>query len=56
MAIVMCTPSLDGLPEVVDVLQEWQVDEAPVQLHPGIWDGIGGSGRKRRLRRCAVGS
>jgi GNAT superfamily N-acetyltransferase len=35
MAIVMCTPSLDGLPEVVDVLREWQVDEAPVQLHPG---------------------
>lgn len=29
------TPGVDGLSEAVDVLQEWQYDGAPMQLHPG---------------------
>ena len=35
MAIVMQMPSVPDLDKVVDALREWQVDEAPVQLHPG---------------------
>ena len=35
MAIVMSTPSIDGLAGVVEVVREWQVDGVPVQLHPG---------------------
>ena len=35
MAIVLGTPGIDGLGEVVRVLREWQYDEGPVQLHPG---------------------
>ncbi|HZO67920.1 MAG TPA: GNAT family N-acetyltransferase [Kribbellaceae bacterium] len=35
MAIVLGTPGVDGLSEAVDVLQEWQYDGAPMQLHPG---------------------
>ena len=55
MAIVMCTPSLDGLSRGRRRAAEWQVDEAPCSCIQGIWDGIGGSGRKRRLRRCDCG-
>jgi ribosomal protein S18 acetylase RimI-like enzyme len=35
MAIVLDSPGIDGLSEVVDVLRDWQYDEAPFQLHPG---------------------
>jgi ribosomal protein S18 acetylase RimI-like enzyme len=35
MAMVLGTPDVDGLREAVDVLREWQHDEAPMQLHPG---------------------
>jgi len=35
MAIVMGTPGVDGLREVVDALREWQGDGTPMQLHPG---------------------
>ena len=35
MAIVLGTPGVDGLSEAVDVLQEWQYNGAPMQLHPG---------------------
>ncbi|MEG8184473.1 GNAT family N-acetyltransferase [Nocardia terpenica] len=35
MAIVLGTPGVDGLSEVVGVLREWQRDEASPQLHPG---------------------
>ncbi len=35
MAIVSGMPGVDGLSEAVRVLQEWQYDEAPMQLHPG---------------------
>jgi ribosomal protein S18 acetylase RimI-like enzyme len=35
MAIVLGKPEVDGLSEAVDVLREWQYDEAPMQLHPG---------------------
>ena len=35
MTIVMRTPSVPDLGEVIGVLREWQVDEIPVQLHPG---------------------
>jgi len=35
MAIVSGEPGVDGLSAVVDVLRDWQHDEAPPQLHPG---------------------
>ena len=35
MAIEMHVPSVPGLGEVIDALKEWQIDEVPVQLHPG---------------------
>jgi GNAT superfamily N-acetyltransferase len=35
MTIVLSTPGIAGLGEVVRVLREWQHDGAPVQLHPG---------------------
>jgi hypothetical protein len=35
MAIVLGKPGVDGLSEAVGVLQEWQYDGAPTQLHPG---------------------
>ena len=35
MAIVLSTPTVDGLSDTVGVLREWQYDEAPFQLHPG---------------------
>jgi ribosomal protein S18 acetylase RimI-like enzyme len=35
MAIVSGTPGVDALGEAVGVLQEWQHDGAPMQLHPG---------------------
>jgi ribosomal protein S18 acetylase RimI-like enzyme len=35
MTIVLGRPEVDELGEVVDVLREWQDDEAPMQLHPG---------------------
>ncbi|MDN5766316.1 MAG: hypothetical protein L0H96_18060 [Humibacillus sp.] len=35
MAIIVEEPGVDGLGEVVDVLRQWQHDEAPMQLHPG---------------------
>lgn len=35
MAIVLGTPDVDELSEVVRVLREWQYDGAPFQLHPG---------------------
>lgn len=35
MAIVLSTPGVDGLGEVVGALREWQYDGAPIQLHPG---------------------
>jgi GNAT superfamily N-acetyltransferase len=35
MAIVLSTPTVDGLSEAVGVLREWQYDGAPFQLHPG---------------------
>ncbi len=35
MAIVVATPGVDGLGAVVDVLREWQDEQAPLQLHPG---------------------
>ncbi|MEU3166305.1 GNAT family N-acetyltransferase [Streptosporangium sp. NPDC006930] len=35
MTIVSGEPGVDGLSAVVDVLRDWQHDEAPPQLHPG---------------------
>src|SRR5690348_5019280 len=35
MAVVVAAPGVGGLGEVVGVLREWQLDGAPVQLHPG---------------------
>jgi hypothetical protein len=35
MAIVLGTPRVDQLGEVVDALRDWQSDDAPFQLHPG---------------------
>lgn len=35
VAIVLGTPGVGGLGEVVRVLREWQYDGAPVQPHPG---------------------
>lgn len=35
MAIIVGTPGVDELSEVVGALRDWQVDGAPVQLHPG---------------------
>jgi GNAT superfamily N-acetyltransferase len=35
MTIVLSTPGVGGLGEVVGALREWQHDEAPLQLHPG---------------------
>jgi ribosomal protein S18 acetylase RimI-like enzyme len=35
MAIVLSTPTVDGLSVTVGVLREWQYDRAPFQLHPG---------------------
>jgi GNAT superfamily N-acetyltransferase len=35
MAIVVGKPGVDGLSEAVGVLREWQLDGAPMQLHPG---------------------
>ncbi|MFF5249826.1 GNAT family N-acetyltransferase [Streptosporangium sp. NPDC000095] len=35
MAIVPGEPGVDGLSAVVDVLRDWQHDEAPPQPHPG---------------------
>jgi GNAT superfamily N-acetyltransferase len=35
MSIVLSTPEVDRLSEVVRVLREWQYDGAPVPLHPG---------------------
>lgn len=35
MAIVFGKPGVDGLTGAVGVLQEWQHDGAPMQLHPG---------------------
>lgn len=33
--VVMETPGVDQLAEVIDALREWQDDAAPFQLHPG---------------------
>jgi ribosomal protein S18 acetylase RimI-like enzyme len=40
MTVVMSTPDVEGLSDVLRGLREWQHDEAPVQLHPGDlgWD------------------
>lgn len=35
VAITLSTPDVDRLGEVVEVLRQWQVDGAPIQLHPG---------------------
>ncbi len=35
MAIVLSTPTVDGLREAVGALREWQHDGTPFQLHPG---------------------
>jgi GNAT superfamily N-acetyltransferase len=35
MGIVVGTPGVDGLAEVVGALREWQYEGAPMQLHPG---------------------
>lgn len=35
MAIVLGEPGVEGLSEAVSVLQEWQYDGSPMQLHPG---------------------
>lgn len=35
MTIVVSTPGVEALDEVVGVLREWQDDGAPMQLHPG---------------------
>ncbi|MBD8080429.1 GNAT family N-acetyltransferase [Cellulosimicrobium arenosum] len=35
MAIVLETPGVDGLTDVVGALRTWQDDDAPLQLHPG---------------------
>ena len=35
MAIELGTPDVDGLGEVVAAMREWQVEGAPIQLHPG---------------------
>lgn len=35
MAIIVGTPGVDELSEVVGALRDWQVDGAPVQLHAG---------------------
>jgi len=35
MAIVLSTPGVDGLNDIVGVLREWQYAGAPMQLHPG---------------------
>jgi ribosomal protein S18 acetylase RimI-like enzyme len=35
MAIVLGKPGVDRLTEAVGVLQDWQYDGAPMQLHPG---------------------
>src|SRR4051812_36552325 len=35
MSIVLRRPGVGSLPEAVRVLQEWQQEGAPVQLHPG---------------------
>ncbi|MFI6485583.1 GNAT family N-acetyltransferase [Nonomuraea sp. NPDC050663] len=35
MPIVLRTPGTDGLGQVVAALREWQVNGAPLQLHPG---------------------
>ena len=35
MAIVVNTPDVGGLVDVVGVLGSWQRDDAPIQLHPG---------------------
>ncbi|MEU6394612.1 GNAT family N-acetyltransferase [Streptomyces sp. NPDC046939] len=35
MPTLLHEPGTDGLREIVDVLREWQDDEAPHQLHPG---------------------
>jgi ribosomal protein S18 acetylase RimI-like enzyme len=35
MTIVLGTPDVDGVREVMAVLREWQHDDAPMQLHPG---------------------
>lgn len=35
VSMVLSTPGVDGLSEVVRVLREWQYDGTPMQLHPG---------------------
>src|SRR5438309_10722403 len=35
MAIQMTVPEVAGLGDVVDALRDWQVEGAPMQLHPG---------------------
>ena len=35
MAIVLNTPDVERLSDVVAALREWQSDDAPLQLHPG---------------------
>jgi GNAT superfamily N-acetyltransferase len=35
VAIVLSTPAVDGLGEVISALRDWQSDTAPIQLHPG---------------------
>lgn len=35
VAIVISTPEVNGLGEALDALGEWQVEGAPMQLHPG---------------------
>src|SRR6185312_15803898 len=35
MGIVLGEPAVDGLGAVVGALREWQLDGAPMQLHPG---------------------
>ena len=35
MGIELCTPAVEQLGEVVEVLRDWQHDASPMQLHPG---------------------
>lgn len=35
MSVELSTPTVTEIREVVDVLSEWQDDDAPLQLHPG---------------------
>ena len=35
MTMPVSTPSVDGLPEVIETIADWQTDGMPIQLHPG---------------------